>query len=268
MARIVVILHHSFDPESDRFALQLPIRAWQEAGHEVVMVAGTGALPDADLAILHVDLSVVPEDYAEAARRYPRVVNASVADIRKRAISRYLLARDDEWKGLVIVKSDLNTSGVPELRASFRARGGEFDARTRSSVLPRYRVFRGLEAVPEQAWSNPDLVVEKFLPEHDDKGFYLRTWTFLGEHEICRRFARNKMIIKGADYLGFELVPVPDLLRAERERLGFDYGKFDFVVRDGQPILLDVNKTPGMPARPELCEAYRDLAGGLGSLLW
>jgi len=31
----------------------------------------------------------------------------------------------------------------------------------------------------------------------------------------------------------------------ERRKLGFDYGKFDFVVHEGRAVLLDANKTPG-----------------------
>jgi len=33
-------------------------------------------------------------------------------------------------------------------------------------------------------------------------------------------------------------------LVAERERLGLDYGKFDFVVHEGRPVLLDAAPTP------------------------
>ena len=64
-------------------------------------------------------------------------------------------------------------------------------------------------------------------------------------------------------------VPVPEELRAWRHRLGFDYGKFDFVVRDGVPILLDVNRTPTVP--PNLTDAVRrgqgELARGIEAFL-
>ena len=61
---------------------------------------------------------------------------------------------------------------------------------------------------------------------------------------------------------------MPDERRAERERLGFDYGKFDFVVREGKAILLDANKTPGSPPpSPEIDASNADLARGLHSML-
>jgi hypothetical protein len=40
---------------------------------------------------------------------------------------------------------------------------------------------------------------------------------------------------------------VPDELRQRRHELGFNYGKFDFVLHQGKANLLDANKTPGRP---------------------
>jgi len=63
-------------------------------------------------------------------------------------------------------------------------------------------------------------------------------------------------------------VAVPDELRAERSRLGFDYGKFDFVVHEGRAILLDANRTPSAPPpSPEVDASNVHLAGGIDSLL-
>ena len=42
-----------------------------------------------------------------------------------------------------------------------------------------------------------------------------------------------------------EKTEVHPQIRELREAMGFDYGKFDYVVRDGEAILLDANKTPG-----------------------
>jgi len=46
--------------------------------------------------------------------------------------------------------------------------------------------------------------------------------------------------------VGFErlAISVPEELHAMWARLGFDFGKFDYVVRDGQIVLLDANRTP------------------------
>jgi hypothetical protein len=48
-------------------------------------------------------------------------------------------------------------------------------------------------------------------------------------------------------------------------QLGFEYGKFDYVVHDGTPILFDVNKTVGSgeQSTPELEALRRHRAAGI-----
>jgi hypothetical protein len=269
MGSIVIIQHEALPPHVRQFSLQLLVNRWLHAGHKIKVWSGLHELPDADLAILHVDLSVVPDAYLEAARRYPRVINGRATDIRKSNFSRIRVTRGDSWGGPVIVKTDLNCGGLPELRAH---RLGEIAGRPVGRA-PRatleYPIYERMELVPEGLWSQPELIVERFVPEQDEAGYYLRTWIFFGAQERCRRFRSTKRFIKGSDYLSFEAAEVPELLRAERERLGIDYGKFDFVVQDGDPILLDANKTPGMPpaSMPVLRRAYAGLAGGVDGLL-
>lgn len=41
------------------------------------------------------------------------------------------------------------------------------------------------------------------------------------------------------------LFPCPKSCVFCANRLGFDYGKFDFVMHEGRAVLLDANKTPG-----------------------
>ena len=67
MARIVVITHAADDFDRRGYLLEILSRHWSEAGHRVSVAAGTGPWPKGDLAILHVDLSVVPEAYAKAS---------------------------------------------------------------------------------------------------------------------------------------------------------------------------------------------------------
>jgi hypothetical protein len=251
------------------FAIQLLIDEWKKTGNHVVLGLGTDALPDADLAILHVNLSLVPEIYAEAARVYPVVVNLGALDIRKRSVSRNILTKEDDWGGPVIVKTDENCGGVPEWIAWRRRVDLGLPAGAEPKPLIKYRLYRHKDRVPDFVWTEPRRIVERFLPETDGDSFYLRTWIFFGDRERCRRFTSKKPLIKGSDYLAFQDAPVPEMLREERKRLGFDYGKFDFVIHAGQPVLLDVNKTPGIPprSRPQLREAYAQLAGGIDPLL-
>ncbi len=53
--------------------------------------------------------------------------------------------------------------------------------------------------------------------------------------------------MKGATSHGcYELASTPDAIRGLRRRLGIDYGKLDYVVHDGEVVLLDVNRTPAV----------------------
>jgi hypothetical protein len=238
------------------------------------VAAGTGRWPGGDLAILHVDLSVVPGAYAKAAKRYGVVLNGRATDIRKRVVSRNLLGPKDDWAGPVIIKTDLNCGGLPEFHLQWLAR-----QRGEASGAPGpepfhlerpYDVLPSLRDVSDAVWGNPGLVVEKFLPEKDKRGYWLRCWVFFGDRERCTRYLSKERIVKGGNVLAREKVPVPAELRAERERLGFDYGKFDFVVREGKAILLDANRTPSNPPRaesPAMKAANARLAHGIEAFL-
>ena len=171
----------------------------------------------------------------------------------------------------MIVKTDLNSGGLPELhRHRLAARRGQDPGEPPVHIVGDYEVLPSLRAVPKKVWSNPGLVVEKFLPEEDERGYWLRTWVFFGESERCTRYLGGDRIVKGANVRDREEAPVPKELWAERERLGFDYGKFDFVQRDGQPILLDANRTPTMSqytASPAMAAANARLAMGIDTFL-
>ena len=124
--------------------------------------------------------------------------------------------------------------------------------------------------VGEAVWADPSLVVERFVPEEDgDGGFVLRTWVFMGARERCTRSVTAGRISKAADVLRYEPAEVPPEIRAERERLGFDFGKFDFVIHKGEPVLLDANRTPGIATaiRPMMKKGAPNLARGLHELL-
>jgi hypothetical protein len=265
MARIVIVQHEIVQVGLANYSLMLLVNEWEQAGHEILHTRGIEDLPAGDVAVVHVDLSVVPPAYVEATRRYPRVVNGQTLDIRKRTVSRDVIAKGEDWSGTVIVKTDFNCGGLPEARTATAMEARGIDLGLSKRWLSQYRLFKSLDEVPAETWDDPLLVVEKFLPEREGDRFYLRTWIFLGPQELCRRFSGTNPIVKGADYSQPEIVDVPMFLRAERERLGFDYGKFDFVIHDGAPILLDANKTPGIPppSRVEQRAAYSDLAPGL-----
>jgi len=272
MAHIVLITH-TYDNFRERsFLLGSFAGHWLDAGHDVSLAEGLGNWPDGDVAVMHVDLSVVPAAYSEAARRYAVVVNGAATDVRKKRVSRHVVTQDDDWTGPVIIKTDLNYSGIPEMHAAqmFRRDGKPADlppGPVVSTTRP-YPILRSLGEVPREVWANPGLVVERFLPEQDAHGYWVRAWVFFGDRERCTRYRGTHPIVKTATIIGREPAPVPEELRAERERLGFDYGKFDFVVHDGRATLFDANRTPSAPpSSPEIDASNAHLAGGLEALM-
>jgi hypothetical protein len=272
VAHIVVITHRYDDFSSEDYLLRCFFAHWEQAGHRVTVAAGLDGWPAGDAAILHVDLSVVPAAYAEASKRYPRVVNGRALDIRKRHVSRHLVKRGDGWLGPVIVKTDLNCNGAREARLLRRMeRDGVEDKQVPRGALYMdgdYPVYASPAEVQETGWTHPGLVVERFRPEQDERGYWMRAWVFFGERERCTRYLGDQAIIKSRNIVAKEPAEVPEALRAERRRLGLDYGKLDFVINDGEAVLLDANRTPGAPpASAEMEISNADLAQGLDSML-
>jgi hypothetical protein len=132
-----------------------------------------------------------------------------------------------------------------------------------------YPVFPSLREVPEEVFHNGNLVVEKFLPEITEGDYCVRYYYFLGPAGVSLLFRSKDRVIKAAADT-VEEVSTPQELDEMREKLGFDYGKFDYVLRDGKVVLFDVNRTPATGAlRPWGLaeEVARRLAGGIESQL-
>ncbi len=255
MARIAVITH-----EYDRFQKRRGLLLRQDSpymlfdilaelkrrGHAVLILRGPEQRADADIAVLHVDATVTPDEYIEVARSFPFCLNIGASDISKRRLGGAVLRAGDEWPGPVIVKSNLNHWGTPEEHLNRQARrAGKLAPFPDAAVFDRYEIHPSIADVPAERLERPDLVVEKFLPEVEQDGFAARFWVFCGERERCTRYVSPQRLVKGDDTIRRETVPVPDELRALRRELGFDYGKFDFVMHEGRAVLLDANKTPG-----------------------
>jgi len=242
-------------------------------GHQCRITAGANA-HEGEVALLHVDASLVSEDYLALASNFEATINFAAKDITKKRIStlRLSLEEHDDWTGPVMIKTDLNFSGIPEKRAAecFRRdrKPADLPPGPIVSTTRPYPVLGSANEVPDDVWDNPGFVVERFLPEQDEHGYWVRAWVFFGDRERCTRYRGTHPIVKSETIVAREPAPVPDELRAERARLGFDYGKFDFVVRDGRAILFDANRTPSAPPpSPEIDASNAHLAGGLEFLL-
>jgi hypothetical protein len=279
MAKLIIITHeydlfafrtHQHHEVKSPYLLFDLLREIESIGHSWQVAKGPNPA-SGDVALLHVDSTVVERSYLDLRSHYSRTINFSTVDISKRQVSKLILSKNDSWDGRVIVKCDLNNGGIMEdihnRAASRLGRPLPHPGVTRST---EYCVLESLSDVDDRIWEDESLVVERFLPESEkDGGYVLRTWVFMGHRERCTKMITPGWISKAGDVIRYEPIEVPAQLRAERERLGFDFGKFDFVMHEGQPILLDANRTPGVAQaiRPMMKAGARNLAEGLNSFL-
>jgi hypothetical protein len=287
MKRSVVVLSHEHDSERDlrSWVITQLAEFWREDGIDVHFLFGVRKFVPADVVIVHVDLSVVPAEYLEFARRYPVAVNAEAKDIRRSSYSRNLIAQHDAYEGPVIVKSDLNFAGTRERwlqRTEERTSLTGLARRMRRAVGRRlrrepaagptfrspadYRIFDHRRDIPASLLGARDVVVERFLPEREGDLYFVRNYHFLGERTICTRMASRSPIVNGTSHLDIEAIePHPDIVALRRE-MRFDYGKFDYVEHDGGVVLLDANKTIGagtIKVTPKLIAERRTRASGI-----
>jgi hypothetical protein len=242
--KIAVLFHQKQRGQQMNYLIHHYAEFWREDGHEVVFIFGTEQFVPADLVIVHVDLTVVPPEYLDFARRFPIALNGEVRDIRKSTISQSLVKAADGYQGKVIVKSNYNFAGAPE-----RALGQPWDPRGVSSSYfgspLDYQVYESPDAVPPRLFNDPNVVVEKFQPEFQDGIYFMRALLFLGERATCTRFASKEPIVNGSTQISSERVePHPEIIQLAKA-MKFDYGKFDYVIHEGKPVLLDANKTTG-----------------------
>jgi hypothetical protein len=113
--------------------------------------------------------------------------------------------------------------------------------------FPEYAVYDSIRDVPEDLRNDASLAIDCFMPEREGDMYAIRHWVFCGDQGHCNRFISPEMIIKGGNVLRKEPCAVPDKLHDLRKAMGFDYGKFDFVMHGDDVFLLDANKTPGSP---------------------
>ncbi len=293
-AKKIAVLLHEEDRlfETTTYLLRLMMEAWRSQGHSVETVRGTGRFLPADVIIPHLDLTVTPEAYRALLDRYPVAVNRRVVDVSKSRISANLVGRGDPYDGPVIVKTDRNYGGLPEARLKRETRPapsipqkiiGKLASKlglTRRGPTPwkfvksmdsgAYPIFPSLKEVPGGVFENKNLVVEKFLPEIEGEEYCLRYCYFFGDREVNILLKSREKVVKGSNSHGCEEAPVPPELRAIRRAMGVDYGKFDYVLREGKVVLFDVNRTPSystLEAKQLARKVAGQLAGGIVSLL-
>ena len=255
-SRIVIVRakHEPFDHVP--YVIHLLAEEWRRRGIPVEVTDSLDEPVGPDVLVFpHFDLTVIPAGIAERLSRCARVINRAVTDISKRVVSRQLVASPDDYDGAVIVKTNLNFGGWPEMRLIAFAGGDNFRRMeavrqkqpwTVSGMLrcEEYPIYDNPRLVPPLVWKNPQLVVEKFLPEREGELYCLRQYIFLGTQEISTRAVSSDPRVKSRGVTRREVLDgTPEAVRAFREELGFDYGKFDYVMHEGEPVVFDVNRT-------------------------
>ena len=251
MTKLVILFgEQERKSEAKGYVITRLAEIWRQQGLQVETCFGPDEYIPGDLAIVHVDRSVVPEAYLELAARYPAAVNGSVRDIRKSTFSSIQVTQRDEWPGPVIVKSDFNFAGVPESTGTRKILRNF--SRKYFHLIPKfssYKLFKGLADVPSRYFSDDRYVVEKFIPERNGNDYCVRTFLFLGNNcNSAILTSRHPIVTDTNAYRVDTIEPHPELWKF-KERIGIDYGKFDYVLCDGSPVILDVNKTVGLGDR-------------------
>lgn len=259
---LAVITHSADRFWSRQLLIHLLIQRWREMGVRVEVLCEKDPFVPADAALLHVDLSVVPEECRRLATQYPVVINGRVLDIRKRCISTQQIDAPHDV-GPVIVKTDLNHRGLREFQRSLLESPcgpllrfnrvyqwlEEIAYRVpwqRRRLLRQYPVYANAAQVPRAVWRNPNLIVERFQAERYGANYCCRHWLFFGPREVSRRTVSNDAMVRASAGIEPLADPVPNALRDIRRQFGFDYGKFDYAIISGELVLYDVNRTPGI----------------------
>jgi len=222
--KTIMILKNIFNPKGLYLIDSIALR-WRKMGYEVVTHYGIKNLPAADIVILHVDTTIVSDEYVKCLSQYPVVLNRKVLNISKTRISRNMVRQDENYFGPVIIKTKANFGGLPEATAKRISQKKTRWLRWRwttkrnweeADVLnpDNYPIFENKESIPAGVWKNKNLIVEKFLPEKEDGLFFLRYWIFFGDKEYAGRFGAKEPIVKFRKMATKDVpVRVPDELK-------------------------------------------------------
>ena len=284
MKKSIAIIFHENERKRNlhRYGIWYLAEFWREDNIDVVFVFGVDQFIPADLAFLHVDLTVVPDTYVEFAQRYPVVLNGQIKDIRKSSFSKHIVNWGDSYEGKVIVKSDLNYAGTPEQRlcGTPLSRLAFWIKRQLLRYQPMisgrgpffrspldYIIYDNPRSVPKDWFNRNDIIVERFLPEKEDEFYCSRNYHFLGNHGVCLLRKSTHPISNVSTMVSREVVEPHSEIVELTKKMKFDYGKFDYVIHEGNPILLDINKTPGAGTTSRYLTLCREWAKGIRSYL-
>lgn len=238
---------------SNSYLISRLVDVWREDGHKVII--GPAGHLDADIGILHIDQTWIHDGLLPLNPHGCNVLNGKVVDISKRSFSDLIVKPGDGYDKSVIIKTNANCFGKRELKLHRWRRLLKLRRKLAKATnwrlvheLPGYYpIVENVKDVPGWVWARDDLVVERFMPERDGDFYVLRIWIFLGDHDYGVKIWSRDPVVKRSNTVRYEYIhDVPDNIRKWRKQLNFDFGKFDYVIVDGEAILLDVNKTPAI----------------------
>lgn len=231
---------------------------WSHMGHYVSFSYDGNGLSDADIVAVCIDKTQVPKKWIhKIMNTKATILNFSTLDISKRHFSKLILDKHSQYSGKVIVKTNRNAHGGPEMIEDVvmnNARRFDLEQVTERELIENkgklfiqtYLVYKSANEVPLFFWDSPDLIIEKFIdkPSHN-KYYRVYFYSFFGDRGICGYIDSKHQIVR---WENSELVkyiqPIPIVHQWQKE-LKIDFGRFDFLYNDGEWMLIDVNKTEG-----------------------
>ena len=268
------------DTSKQRYTIGILAGIWRQLGLTMAVKRGSTRLscPRAATAINHVNLTVTPALYLRCLGRFANTVNAGFTDASKSKCCRDLLRSQDGYDGPVIVKTDLNFGGRPEydlhrmMERSWPRQLLRFLGRPGAAVSASdphtYPIYDHASQVPIEVWNDPNLIVQEFQAERDDGGLYfLRSWYFLGDRGFHVVTSGKEPIVKGRNTINRQIADIatPPAMELLRKELRVDYGRLDYGLVAGKPVVYDINRTPAITAASaeRYASQWRGLAEGI-----
>ncbi|RWE47998.1 hypothetical protein [Mesorhizobium sp.] len=247
------------------YAIQSLLPGLEQAGLKVRVLDRPPRTARAPAALLHVDLTTLPDPYRDVAGLYERAINGRALSIHRYLYSSLRVEEGDAHPGPVIVKTVLNSQGRPELhwqkQRNAWTRGAHLVRKIiepgyKQRMCPPYRVYETIGQVPAQVWRDERLMVEKFAFDSLDLPIVKHRYMFLLDAEVNMRQTYNDILCAGSKIVRNEIGdPVPPEVIEVRNQLHLDFGAIDYFIVDGKGIVVDANKTPG--SNPEWLKKNR-----------
>ncbi|MDA9149253.1 hypothetical protein N9N71_01810 [Synechococcus sp. AH-229-G18] len=251
---LVVTDYEGFNKKNPVDTFKILTSFFQDLKVSVEIQVGPEYRKEASAVLNHVNLTETPPQYQALFRNYKTGINTRLLNIRKSVIcDDATLSKPGKASGPVIVKTDLNYGGIPELqRLQWQgdiSQGviNQTYANARYLNPNSYPIFNDSSMVPAGVWENPNLIVQNLYIEQDSIGRYcLRSWYVLGDAGFHVMTVANHPVVKGQNILDRWVLDVetPRELMELKQRLALDYGRIDYTLHRGKAIVFDANRTP------------------------